>query len=104
MADGVKTDEVLMLVKALPHVGERHGEMVCCAGVTLDRKWRRQFPIKFRELGDEKFKRWQWIAYDWREPGSDDRRIESQRVQEGTICARSRKQRSNGIITTITNN
>ena len=76
-----------MLVKALPYVGERHGEMVCCAGVTLDRKWRRQFPVNFRDLGDEKFKRWQWIRYDWRQPGADDTRRESQRVQEGTIRA-----------------
>lgn len=71
-------------MKALPHVGEEHGEMVCCAGVTLNREWRRQFPVNFRYLKDKKFKRWQWIEYDWRKP-TDDRRRESQRVQEGTI-------------------
>lgn len=73
-----------MLVKALPHVGEAHGETVCCAGVTDDRQWRRQFPVPFRYLEDQKFVRWQWIEYEWRKP-TDDRRRESQRVQQGTI-------------------
>ena len=71
-------------MKALPHVGETHGETVCCAGLTIDRQWRRQFPVTFRYLEDRKFKRWQWIEYDWRKP-KDDKRPESQRVQEGTI-------------------
>ncbi len=73
-----------MLVKALPHAGDKHGETVCCAGVTPERKWRRQFPVPFRYLEDQKFIRWQWIEYDWRKP-TDDKRPESQRVQEGTI-------------------
>ena len=73
-----------MLVKALPHVGDKHGETICCAGVTLDRQWRRQFPITFRYLENQKFSRWQWIEYRWRKP-TDDKRPESQRVQDGTI-------------------
>lgn len=77
-------EKVLILVKALPHVGQRHGETVCCAGVTLDGQWRRQYPIHFRRLKDQ-FRRWQWIEYDWIAPGSDDRRGESRRVQEETI-------------------
>jgi hypothetical protein len=78
-------ERVLVLVKALPHVSERHGETVCCAGVTNTGKWRRQFPIHFRTL-QEKFSRWQWIEYDWRRP-RDDQRPESRRVQEHTIIA-----------------
>jgi|HubBroStandDraft_1064217.scaffolds.fasta_scaffold00063_11 hypothetical protein len=77
-------DRVLILVKALPHVGQRHGETVCCAGVTVDGQWRRQYPIHFRRLKGQ-FKRWQWIEYDWIAPGQDDRRKESRRVQEDTI-------------------
>jgi hypothetical protein len=77
-------DRVLILVKALPHAGQRHGETVCCAGLTADGKWRRQYPIHFRRLKDQ-FKRWQWIEYDWIAPGSNDRRWESRRVQEDTI-------------------
>jgi hypothetical protein len=67
-------------------VGQRHGETVCCAGVTLDRQWRRQYPIHFRRL-QQQFKRWQWIEYDWIAPGAEDRRIESRRVQEESIRA-----------------
>ncbi|GAA0576329.1 hypothetical protein GCM10009099_12720 [Caenispirillum bisanense] len=74
---------MLVLVKALPH-DSRIGETVCCAGVTEDRQWRRQFPIRFRHLKDSKFSRWQWIEYDWRRP-SDDHRPESRRVDEDSI-------------------
>jgi len=77
-------ERVLILVKALPHVGQRHGETVCCAGVTPEGEWRRQYPIHFRRLRDQ-FSRWQWIEYDWIAPGADDRRKESRRVQEDTI-------------------
>jgi hypothetical protein len=77
-------DRVLILVKALPLVGQRHGETVCCAGVTADGKWRCLYPIHFRRIKDQ-FKRWQWIEYDWIAPGSGDRRRESRRVQEDTI-------------------
>lgn len=71
-------------MKALPHVGEKYGETICCAGVTIGREWRRQFPVPFRYLDDQKFERWQWIEYSWRE-ATKDKRPESQRVQEGTI-------------------
>jgi hypothetical protein len=77
-------EKVLVLVKALPHVGQRHGETVCCAGVTAAGEWRRQYPIHFRRL-DNQFKRWDWIEYDWAAPTGEDRRLESRRVQEDTI-------------------
>lgn len=64
-------------------MGQKQGETVCCAGVTADGRWVRQFPIHFRRL-KEKFKRWNWIEYDWI-PAINDRRPESQRVQEDTI-------------------
>ncbi|MCW4590119.1 hypothetical protein NO263_05935 [Gluconacetobacter entanii] len=78
-------EEVVILVKALPHVGQKRGETVCCAGLTRKREWRRQYPIHFRKLEDKKFRRWQWIKYDWISPGSGDKRKESRRVQEDTI-------------------
>lgn len=65
-------------------MGQRNGETVCCAGITADGHWRRQYPIHFRRLR-EQFRRWQWIEYDWIAPGADDRRLESRRVQEDTI-------------------
>jgi len=80
---GKSIERVVVLVKALPHAGKRHGETVCCAGVTLDGQWRRQFPIHFRRLKD-KFSRWDIIEYEYRTP-KDDMRPESRRVQEDTI-------------------
>lgn len=77
-------DRVLVLVKALPHVGKEHGETVCCAGVTIDGSWRRLFPISFRRL-QEKFKRWDWIEFRWRTAYPRDKRLESRRVQEDTV-------------------
>lgn len=81
-------ERALILVKALPHAA-RVGETVCCAGITEQGEWRRQFPIRFRHLRDEKkFSRWQWIEYQWRKP-TDDLRTESRRVQEETIITGS---------------
>lgn len=73
-----------MLVKALPHAGKRHGETVCCAGVTENGEWRRLYPIHFRQL-ENGFSRWNWIEYEWVRPKADERRKESRRVQESTI-------------------
>ncbi len=86
-------EEVLILVKALPHVSEGHGEIVCCAGVTRDLQWRRLFPIKFRQLAERKFARWQWINYHYRLPRTD-RRPESRRVQVETIELREKIRKS----------
>ncbi len=72
-------EKVPVLVKALPHAGKRHGEAVCCAGVTADGEWRRQYPIHFRKLQTQ-FSRWDWIEYDWITPTGEDRRAESRRV------------------------
>ncbi|MBF0311191.1 MAG: hypothetical protein HQL56_16875 [Magnetococcales bacterium] len=78
-------ERVLMLVKAMPHVGRERGELVCCAGVTEQREWRRQYPVRFRFLTDESmFQRWHWVEYHWRLP-KGDRRPESRRVDEGSI-------------------
>lgn len=77
-------DRVLILVKALPHVGLRYGETVCCAGLTAQGDWRRQYPVNFRRL-EGGFGRWDWVEYDWRRPGGDDRRTESRRVQQESI-------------------
>lgn len=76
---------MLVLVKAVPHPSQRYGETVCCAGVTLDREWRRLYPIRFRQLRDNKFSRWQWVRYRWRRPTADSRR-ESCHVFEDTLC------------------
>ncbi len=77
-------DRVMVLVKAIPHAGARQGETVCCAGVTANGEWRRQYPVPFRRL-TETFGRWDWIEYDWISPKARDTRLESRRVQEDTL-------------------
>ncbi len=73
-------DECFILVKAQPHRSSKYFETVCCAGIGRDGKWRRQYPVPFRILNDsQKFKRWDWIKYEYT-TSSDDRRAESQKV------------------------
>ena len=79
-----QTERALILVKAVPRPSQRHGETVCCAGVTLGREWRRLYPIRFRQLGENRFERWQWVQYKWRPPTSDAR-TESRHVFEDTL-------------------
>ncbi len=77
-------EEIFVLVKALPHPSVKHGETVCCAGVTTDGEWRRLFPVRFRQLKDSRFQRWQRLKYRWRKPTNDARR-ESRHVFEDTF-------------------
>lgn len=47
--------------------------------------WRRQYPVPFRVLTDDKqYRRWDWIEYDFKPP-SNDRRSESQWVVRETL-------------------
>lgn len=77
-------EEVFVLVKALPHPSVKHGETVCCAGVTANSEWRRLFPVRFRQLKNNKFGRWDRLRYRWRKPTNDARR-ESRHVFEDTF-------------------
>ena len=89
-ADSLQSDECMILIKAQPHRSSKYTETVCCAGVGRDRKWRRQYPVPFRILKEEqKFKRWQWINYDFVPPAGTDPRRESQRVQQDTLVPTS---------------
>jgi len=77
--------EAVVLVKASPQVSQKHGETVCCAGVTLEGKWVRLYPVTFRKLEDaQQFKRWDLIRYKWRR-SKDDHRPESYRVEQESI-------------------
>ncbi len=50
------TERAVVLVKALPQPSEKYLETVCVAGLTVNGKWRRLYPVRFRQL-DERFKR-----------------------------------------------
>ena len=81
------SERTLILVKAIPRASKTYQETVCCAGVTAEKKWRRLFPVRFRQLADQQqFRRWQWLDYSWRRP-RDDTRHESRRVEEDSIIA-----------------
>src|SRR6266568_4699395 len=87
MSATLKKCQVVVLVKALPRPSRKYGETVCCAGVTVNREWRRLYPVRFRNLvDDQQFRRWQWVEFAHRPP-TQDRRIESCHVYEETIVA-----------------
>ncbi len=85
--DGTRSGETeaVVMIKAAPQVGARHGETVCCAAIDLYGNWLRLYPISFRILDDrQKFGRWDRIKFKWRKP-TDDQRIESRRVNQQTL-------------------
>lgn len=76
---------VTILIKALPQRSTKHGETVCCAGVTERGEWKRLFPVRFRHLSSESsFKRWDWVTFKYVRPTHDARK-ESCRVFEDMI-------------------
>jgi hypothetical protein len=79
------TSEAIILVKASPQVGKKHGETVCCAGVNDNREWVRLYPVTFRTLDQARqFRRWDRIRFRWQKP-KDDPRPESLRVDHQSI-------------------
>lgn len=79
------TSEAIILVKASPHVGQKHGETVCCAGVTDKGEWLRLYPVSFRTLDEAKqFGRWDRVRFNWKMP-QDDTRPESRRIDHQSI-------------------
>ena len=72
-------------MKALPQRSARHGETVCCAGVTPQGQFKRLYPVRFRHLKEEAaFKRWDFVDFKYGRPPHDTRR-ESCRVFEDSI-------------------
>lgn len=77
--------EAVIIIKAAPQVGKRHGETVCCAAIDLYGNWLRLYPISFRTLQHgQKFGRWDRVRFKWHMP-ADDQRIESRRVEQQSI-------------------
>ncbi|MCO6048716.1 hypothetical protein NGM99_02795 [Mesorhizobium sp. RP14(2022)] len=76
---------VVILVKAAPRVGAKHGETVCCAGIDENGHWVRLYPVIFRTLDDaKKFGRWDIVEYDWKLPKGDNR-SESRRIEHTSL-------------------
>lgn len=76
---------VTILVKALPQRSAKHGETVCCAGVTPQGEFKRLYPVRFRHLKEgSSFNRWDIVDFKYGPP-PQDRRRESCRVFEDSI-------------------
>lgn len=85
MFDTEGEGEAVILVKATPHISQKYGETVCCAGITPNAEWLRLYPVTFRRLEDaKKFRRWDHIRFRWQKP-KDDFRPESRRVDQNSI-------------------
>jgi hypothetical protein len=67
----------------MPNPSRKHGETVCCAGVTAEGEWKRLYPVRFRHLQD-KFNRWDWVRFEYVRPKGDIR-PESCRVYEDRL-------------------
>ena len=69
--------QVLVTVKAYPALSQKHGEVVCVAGVRIDGlrpEWVRLFPVAFRDLAfTDRFKKYQVVTVDVTRPASDRR-------------------------------
>jgi hypothetical protein len=72
-------------VKALPQRSAKHGETVCCAGVTSAGEFKRLYPVRFRHLKESSsFSRWDTVEFKYGRP-PHDRRRESCRIYEESI-------------------
>jgi hypothetical protein len=79
--------EATIIAKALPQVGDKHGETVCVAALDDKRQWHRLYPVSFRMLSeDQRFSRWSRISAKCRMvPPNKDRRTESLNVDQSSI-------------------
>ncbi len=85
MPDKNNRSEAIILIKASPVIGEKHGETVCCAGLDLYGNWLRLYPVSFRVLEEGKrFSRWDKVEFEWRLPTNDSRK-ESRHVNNQTL-------------------
>ena len=81
------SSRAVVLVKALPQVSEVYGETVCVAAIDDYGRWKRLYPVTFRDLAPEqRFSRWDLITFDWQlRDAAKDRRAESVRVDQASI-------------------
>lgn len=77
---------ILIVVKTYPNPSKTYVETVCCAGVDVDTcRWMRLYPIRFRQLADKSFAKYQIIRCRVRK-AIQDPRPESYRIDEKTLA------------------
>src|SRR4030065_2803535 len=81
-----ETRKILITVKAYPNPSKKYIETVCVAGIDSEKyEWLRLYPIRFRDLEeDKKFKKYNIIEINVFKP-SDDNRPESYKVDSDSI-------------------
>jgi hypothetical protein len=108
MSVTLRNSRVVVLVKAIPNPSRKYGETVCCAGVTGEGTWKRLYPIRFRHLRDNKFKRWDWVKFEYGPPKSDTRPeschvYEDRLTVDGVLPKKERASLLNSLISPSTN-
>lgn len=69
-----RTQKILITVKTYPTLSKKYAELVCTAGVTETGEWRRLYPVRFRQLHDDKkYKKFQWVEAVIERSNTDNR-------------------------------
>lgn len=78
---------VLVTVKAYPEQSQKHGCVVCTAGITDEGDWIRLYPMPFTTfLGAQKIKKYDWIEAECRRVKEEKLgRKESYRIRDGSV-------------------
>jgi hypothetical protein len=77
--------KVLITVKAYPECSQKHGDIVCTAGITEDGDWIRLYPLSFDLFKSQrKIQKCFWIEILCQKSTSDSRK-ESYRVKENSM-------------------
>lgn len=77
---------VLVTVKAYPERSQKHGFVVCTAGLTEDGEWIRLYPIPYRFYsGRDKVKKYDWIEVECKKTKEKLNRKESYRIRADSM-------------------
>ena len=82
-------EKILIVVKTYPRPSAKYRELVCTAGITVNGKWVRLYPISYRYLDYNKwYRKYQWIKVKIEKTNiKNDFRVDSYRPVESTIQA-----------------
>lgn len=81
-----KQEEILIIVKVYPSPSKTYGEIVCTAGITIDGKWIRLYPVPFRDLPrNQQFHKFQWISARVSKAKEKLNRPESYKIDSASI-------------------
>ncbi len=91
-------EQVLVLAVAYPENSKKYHDLVCIAGVTIDGEWRRLYPITFGEYNGLDIHKRCWIEYQLSQKGNPDRRIESKKIEKGTLRVVDEEQEDYAVV------